>query len=203
MVVSPVIDTGLILAALYLVLSVVVSNVNEQIASLFHWRGNLLYSGVRNLLSGAEELTKALFSHPLIASSQYNKDGRIKAGETYRPSYIDARNFSLALAINWCGKDESRRDRKERRYLRSERSLSRTRGNHRNAAAPDRTLCERKPPIEPLRVAEPSARRLPNSASVNRRVVQPSDGSRHGVVSPEDAVRGDRDRDRDRRAFGS
>ena len=85
MVVSPVIDTGLILAALYLVLSVVVSSINEQIASFFHWRGNLLYSGVRNLLSGAEELTKALFAHPLIASSGP------------RPSYIDARNFSLAL----------------------------------------------------------------------------------------------------------
>lgn len=97
MVVSPVIDTGLILAALYLVLSVVVSSINEQIASLFHWRGNLLYSGVRSLLSGAEDLTKVLFSHPLIASSQYNKDGQIKAGESYRPSYIDARNFSLAL----------------------------------------------------------------------------------------------------------
>ncbi len=85
MVVSPVIDTGLILAALYLVLSVVVSSINEQIASFFHWRGKLLYSGVRNLLSGTEDLTKAIFAHPLIASS----------GPC--PSYIDARNFSLAL----------------------------------------------------------------------------------------------------------
>jgi hypothetical protein len=85
MVVSRVIDTGLILAALYLLLSVVVSHVNEQIASFLHWRGKTLHRGVLDLLSGYEDLAEAIFAHPLVAASGP------------RPSYLDARNFSLAL----------------------------------------------------------------------------------------------------------
>jgi hypothetical protein len=97
MVVSRVIDTGLILAAVYFALSVVVSNINEQIATLLKWRGANLYSGVLNLLSGSRDLTQALFQHPLIASAQCDPDGKVNPKEDYRPSYIGARDFSLAL----------------------------------------------------------------------------------------------------------
>jgi hypothetical protein len=85
MVVSRVIDTGLILAVLYLILSVVVSHFSEQIAAVLHWRGKTLYKGVLELLSGDDGLTQAVFEHPLVAASGP------------RPSYLDARNFSLAL----------------------------------------------------------------------------------------------------------
>jgi hypothetical protein len=97
MVVSRVIDTGLILAAVFFALSVVVSNINEQIAALLKWRGANLYSGVLNLLSGSLDLTQALFQHPLIASAQCDADGKVNPKEQYRPSYIGARDFSVAL----------------------------------------------------------------------------------------------------------
>lgn len=97
MVVSRVIDTGLILAAIYLGLSLVVSSINEQIAAALKWRGKTLYSGVLNLLSGSAGLAEALFQHPLIASAQCDADGKPKKTEKYRPSYIGAKDFSLAL----------------------------------------------------------------------------------------------------------
>jgi hypothetical protein len=97
MVVSRIIDTGLVLAGVYLALSLVVSHVNEQISAFLHWRGNTLYSGVLNLLSGSASLVETLFQHPLIASAQCDSDGKIQASEKYRPSYIGARDFSLAL----------------------------------------------------------------------------------------------------------
>ncbi|MGA8575369.1 MAG: hypothetical protein WB609_06720 [Candidatus Cybelea sp.] len=97
MVVSRVIDTGLILAAVYLGLSLIVSNINEQIAAVLKWRGKTLYSGVLNLLSGSTGLVEALFRHPLLASAQCDADGKPKSTEKYRPSYIGPRDFSLAL----------------------------------------------------------------------------------------------------------
>jgi hypothetical protein len=96
-VVSRVIDTALILVAIYLGLSLVVSNINEQIAAFVQWRGKTLYSGVLNLLSGSADLVEALFQHPLIAASQCDADGKIKPSEQYRPSYIGPRDFSVAL----------------------------------------------------------------------------------------------------------
>ena len=97
MLVSRVIDTGLILTAIYFGLSVAVSNINEQIAALLRWRGAKLYSGILNLLGGSLNLTEALFHHPLIASAQCDPDGQVNPNENYRPSYIGARDFSLAL----------------------------------------------------------------------------------------------------------
>ena len=97
MLVSRIIDTAIVLVAIYFGLSVVVSHINEQIAALLQWRGAKLYSGILNLLSGSAELTQALFQHPLIASAQCDADGKIDPKEKYRPSYVSARDFSLAL----------------------------------------------------------------------------------------------------------
>lgn len=98
-------DTLIFLTALYLTLATVVSYVNEQLASILHWRGKQLYAGVLNLVCGEAPLVEALFQHPLIAASSNDKDGviaenRTKAAPTdrvYRPSYIAARNFTLAF----------------------------------------------------------------------------------------------------------
>lgn len=97
MLVSRIVDTAIVLVAIYFGLSVVVSHINEQIAALLQWRGAKLYSGILNLLSGSLELTQALFQHPLIAATQCDANGKINPEEKYRPSYLSARDFSLAL----------------------------------------------------------------------------------------------------------
>jgi hypothetical protein len=91
-------DTLIFLTAVFLALATAVSYINEQLASYLHWRGKTLYQGVLNLVCGEAPLVEALFQHPLVAASSNDADGVIKPGDrTYRPSYIDARNFTLAL----------------------------------------------------------------------------------------------------------
>jgi hypothetical protein len=91
-------DTLIFLTAVFLTLATAVSYINEQLASILHWRGKTLYQGVLNLVCGEAPLVEALFQHPLVAASSNDADGVIKtADRTYRPSYIAARNFTLAL----------------------------------------------------------------------------------------------------------
>lgn len=102
MLVGTVVDVAVILAALYVALSCACSWLNERLAAVTRMRGQTLYQGVLNLVVGELPVVKGIFSHPLIASSSNDRDGKITnerhgVPRNYRPSYIEARNFSLSF----------------------------------------------------------------------------------------------------------
>lgn len=96
-------DALIAIVAIYLGLAVFCSHVNEQIAAFCKWRGEQLYLGVLNLLVGERGITDAIFTHPLVTASRNDPGGRpvtnpgATAASPYRPSFLDARNFSLAM----------------------------------------------------------------------------------------------------------
>ena len=87
--VSGIVDITIVLCVVYLALSVIVSHVNEVIASGLNLRGRMLYAGVYKLLGSSAPLAEAVFAHPLVSSTQ----GKFQS----YPTYIDARTFSTAL----------------------------------------------------------------------------------------------------------
>ncbi|MBV8368296.1 MAG: hypothetical protein JO036_05105 [Candidatus Eremiobacteraeota bacterium] len=115
---SAIVDVAIVLIALYVSLSCAVSWVHEQIATALNLRGKMLYAGVLNLVFGHPEIVERIFSHPLVTSgvrtatgvkappsaSQAGGDAVVSSVQdavqrvtAYRPSYIDARNFSVAF----------------------------------------------------------------------------------------------------------
>ena len=98
--VGSILDVAIVLSALYVALSCVCSFVNEQIAAVFRLRGHKLYLGVLNLLGGTVELADGIFAHPLVASASNARLGLYRKTTTNRPSYVDARNFSMAFWQN-------------------------------------------------------------------------------------------------------
>lgn len=94
---TTLLEIAIVLAAIYVTLSCVVSAINEQIAASLQLRGKKLYEGVLNLVVGHQAITDAIFKHPLIAAASEDKDGTVDPKKKYRPSYVDARNFSMAL----------------------------------------------------------------------------------------------------------
>lgn len=74
--------------AVYTALSLFVSWVNEQIATLLNLRGKTLKNGVAQMISDAG-IHQAVFDHPLIASSATPR--------APLPSYLTATQFSGAL----------------------------------------------------------------------------------------------------------
>lgn len=86
---SGAIDILIVLAALYISLSVVVSQIQEGIATLLGLRQKNLYAGILNLLGESANFAEAIVSHPLVSSGN--------SSTQKRPTYVDARNFSTAL----------------------------------------------------------------------------------------------------------
>ncbi|HEY0428057.1 MAG TPA: hypothetical protein VGC76_09780 [Pyrinomonadaceae bacterium] len=80
---------------IFLLLSLVCSAINEIIEAYMNKRADYLFQGIKDLLDDKDGngLAGELYAHPLIASLLQNKYG----GKPLRPSYIPARNFSLAL----------------------------------------------------------------------------------------------------------
>jgi hypothetical protein len=87
--VSGVVDIAIVLTVVYLGLSVVVSQVNEWIATLFSLRGKALYDGIVSLLGDSVTFADGIMKHPLVDST--------KTDFQRKPTYIDPRNFSTAL----------------------------------------------------------------------------------------------------------
>ena len=86
---SGVVDIIIVLVAVYLALSVLVSQIQEGVATLIGLRQKNLYNGIFQLLGESVTFTDAIMTHPLVTASQ---------GATQkRPPYVDARNFSTAL----------------------------------------------------------------------------------------------------------
>jgi hypothetical protein len=88
---SSLIDVAIVLIGIYIGLSVAASWIQEQFASLAHLRGRQLYRGVLSLVANSPTIANAIFQHPLVTASVDKNE------TTKRPSYLDARNFTLAL----------------------------------------------------------------------------------------------------------
>jgi len=98
----PALEVVIGLSFVYFVLSLICSAVTEAIASRLEWRAQTLEQGIKNLLSGSEEITSTgrqlaseVYDHPLIQGLIRPKKAR--APKTPRPSYIPSRTFVSAL----------------------------------------------------------------------------------------------------------
>lgn len=85
---SLVIDVALGLLLIYLVLSLIVSSLQEWIATLFGLRSKNLKKGIENLMGS--ESARVLYEHSLIK-------GLYRSSENKLPSYIPSNRFSDAL----------------------------------------------------------------------------------------------------------
>lgn len=86
---APVIEVLIGIFFLYLVLSLIVSAINEGIAGIFGRRSKYLEKGIESLLGTA--LTGSFFEHPLIRSLS-NEGARLRFKR--KPSYISASTFT-------------------------------------------------------------------------------------------------------------
>jgi hypothetical protein len=86
---APVIEVLIGIFFLYLVLSLIVSAINEGIAGIFGRRSKYLEKGIKSLLGAA--LTGDFFKHPLIRSLS-NEDAKLRFKR--KPSYISASTFT-------------------------------------------------------------------------------------------------------------
>ena len=94
--IGSILDVAIVLAALYIALSCVCSFVIEQIAALLSLRGQKLFLGVLNLVSGAVPLVRR--SSPTRCSTRVERPGGNPPQKCAEPaSYVDARNFSMAF----------------------------------------------------------------------------------------------------------
>jgi len=87
-----VLDIAIGLILIYLILSLLASQIQELIATILEWRAKHLKGAIVNLLSG--KLTQDLYQHPLIKS--LNQKGSSRK-ESAGPSYIPSQIFSSAL----------------------------------------------------------------------------------------------------------
>ncbi len=87
----PIIDVALGLVLFYIVLSLVVSAVQEWVASLFGLRAKNLRAGLENLIDGpgpGAEFARMVYDHPLVKNMAKAKK---------RPSYIAPETLSAVL----------------------------------------------------------------------------------------------------------
>lgn len=90
---SNILDAAIGLITVFLFFSLVVTAVQEGIASFLNLRGKQLFAGIQELLDGAksaneDSLADKLYKHSLVAS--------LSKGETL-PSYLPPRTFVIAL----------------------------------------------------------------------------------------------------------
>jgi hypothetical protein len=95
--IGSILDVAIVLSVLFVALSCLCSFVNEQIAALLSLRGQKLFLGVLNLVGGTAHLVEAIFAHPLLNASSNDQAGIYRKNAANRPSYVDARNFSMAF----------------------------------------------------------------------------------------------------------
>jgi hypothetical protein len=90
------------LTFIFLLLSVIVSGINEVIVHLLHARGYFLKNALHEILNDSKlnkNYTEILFDHPLI--------DRLKKTQNSLPAYISSESFATAL-IDMIGKEYER-----------------------------------------------------------------------------------------------
>jgi hypothetical protein len=98
MVNSTVLEVVIGLIFCYASVALIVSSINEAIASAMKLRASSLLEGVKAMLNDPQfvGLARAVYNHALVNPAG---DGAAKdeASLKFRPSYIDARHFAIAL----------------------------------------------------------------------------------------------------------
>ncbi|MEA3210913.1 MAG: hypothetical protein QOE70_3970 [Chthoniobacter sp.] len=102
---SAILDVAIGLVFVYLLVSLIVSAVNELIASKLRWRAKDLWRGIQAMLESSgsvddKQWTTQLYAHPLIRSLfpfEYQGQEATAGQEGKGPSYIPSRSFALAL----------------------------------------------------------------------------------------------------------
>lgn len=96
---SPIFDTVFGLIIVYVVLSIVVSAIQECAAGLFQLRSKTLKQGIENLIGS--DYAVQLFQHGLIRGLSRKHaswiDGMVNRGKARAPSNIPAATFGIAL----------------------------------------------------------------------------------------------------------
>jgi hypothetical protein len=105
----PVLDVGLGVSLMYLLLSLIVTTLQEAMASLFKWRAQNLYAAVASLLADPklsgdwQSLATDLYQHPLVSKlcrkhPQPASPAEFGAANRFRlPSYLSSRTFAVVL----------------------------------------------------------------------------------------------------------
>src|SRR5919197_2871395 len=94
---SPVIEVAIGLILVYLILSLLVSAINEAIASTVNRRGTFLVKGLENLLG--KELGGRVFEHGMVRQlgRKRKKYGLFGKRIVRKPSYIGSPTFATAF----------------------------------------------------------------------------------------------------------
>lgn len=89
---SATLDTAIGIVLLYLLLALIVSTVQELLASALEWRAKNLYAAIADMLQrgNAPPLVQDLYQHPLIRNL-------VQKGRPKLPSYIPSKTFAIAL----------------------------------------------------------------------------------------------------------
>ena len=89
---STALDVAIGLVFLYLLLALLVTTLQEMLASFFSWRAKNLYAAIEDMLSNGQKsaLVQKLYAHPFIENLVQKGTGRL-------PSYIPSKTFSIAL----------------------------------------------------------------------------------------------------------
>lgn len=91
---SAVLDTAIGLAFLYLLLSLLVTGINELIEAWLRNRAKDLERGLHELIGGDGQLLHRVYGHPILFGLFRGVPGE---SGTQLPSYIPSRSFALAL----------------------------------------------------------------------------------------------------------
>ncbi|MGB9108001.1 MAG: hypothetical protein WCC39_04865 [Telluria sp.] len=95
---STVLEVAIGLTFCYGTVALIVTTVQEALASLFRLRANTLLAGVKSMLNDPQfnGLARAIYAHPLVNP---HTDGNAvdERGLASRPSYIEPAHFAIAL----------------------------------------------------------------------------------------------------------
>lgn len=98
---STTLEVAIGLAFCYASVALIVSSINEGLASLLKLRSNLLLEGVKSLLNDPnfEGLALKLYNHGLVGHSDQG-NAKTEQDLKNKPSYIDPTHFAVALIDN-------------------------------------------------------------------------------------------------------
>jgi hypothetical protein len=95
---STVLEVAIGLTFCYGTMALIVTTVQEALASLFRLRANTLLAGIKSMLNDPQfdGLARAVYAHPLVNP---HTDGAVtdERGLRSRPSYIEPAHFAIAL----------------------------------------------------------------------------------------------------------
>ncbi len=96
---STVLEVAIGLTFCFASVSLIVSTLVEGLASMFRLRARTLLSGVKTMLNDPEfnGLARSIYTHALVNPHDDGRGGDARQ-MAFKPSYIDARHFAIALA---------------------------------------------------------------------------------------------------------